>query len=92
MASLITVVHQPDAAELQRLGVADWPIWSCDASSFPWTYGEQETCLLLEGDVTVTPDEGEAVRFCAGDLVTFAAGLSCHWQVHQAVRKHYRFG
>ncbi|MEN9767016.1 cupin domain-containing protein [Vulcanococcus sp.] len=92
MASLITVVHQPDAAELQRLGVADWPIWSCEASSFPWTYGEQETCLLLEGDVTVTPDGGEAVRFGAGDLVTFAAGLSCHWQVHQAVRKHYRFG
>lgn len=92
MASLITVVHQPDAAELHRLGVADWPIWSCEASSFPWTYGEQETCLLLEGDVTVTPDGGEAVRFGAGDLVTFAAGLSCHWQVHQAVRKHYRFG
>jgi uncharacterized cupin superfamily protein len=47
---------------------------------------------LLEGDVTVTPDGGAPVRFGAGDLVTFAAGLSCSWDVHVAVRKHYRFG
>jgi uncharacterized cupin superfamily protein len=32
------------------------------------------------------------VRFGAGDLVTFAAGLRCSWDVHAAVRKHYRFG
>ena len=30
-------------------------------STFTWTYGDQETCLLLEGDVTVTPDGGEPV-------------------------------
>ncbi|MBW0173991.1 MAG: cupin domain-containing protein [Vulcanococcus sp.] len=92
MSSLISVVHNPSADQLQQLGVADWPIWSCGVSTFPWTYDEQETCLLLEGDVTVTPDGGEPVRFGAGDLVTFAAGLSCSWDVHAAVRKHYRFG
>jgi len=32
------------------------------------------------------------VRFRAGDLVEFAAGLSCQWEVRAAVRKHYRFG
>jgi len=92
MSSSISVVHNPSADQLQQLGVADWPIWSCGVSTFPWTYDEQETCLLLEGDVTVTPDGGEPVRFGAGDLVTFAAGLSCSWDVHAAVRKHYRFG
>ena len=92
MSSLISVVHNPSADQLQQLGVADWPIWSCGVSTFPWTYDEQETCLLLEGDVTVTPDGGEPLRFGAGDLVTFAAGLSCSWDVHAAVRKHYRFG
>ena len=92
MATPINVVHGPEPAQLEQLGVAQWPIWSCEISSFPWTYDEQETCLLLEGDVTVTPDGGEPVRFGAGDLVTFAAGLSCHWDVHQPVRKHYRFG
>jgi len=92
MSSPISVVHNPSADQLQQLGVADWLIWSCGVSCFPWTYDEQETCLLLEGDVTVTPDGGEPVRFGADDLVTLAAGLSCSWDVHAAVRKHYRFG
>jgi uncharacterized cupin superfamily protein len=92
MASSVAVIHNPSADHLQQLGVADWPIWSCGVSTFPWTYDEPETCLLLEGDVTVTPDGGEPVRFGAGDLVKFAAGLSCSWDVHAAVRKHYRFG
>lgn len=92
MATPISVVHNPSADQLRQLGVADWPIWSCGVSTFPWTYDAQETCLLLEGDVTVTPEGGEPVRFGAGDLVTFAAGLSCSWDVHAPVRKHYRFG
>ena len=92
MAQGITVTSNPDPAQLESLGVNTWPIWSCGVSSFPWSYHEQETCLLLEGDVTVIPDGGEPVRFGAGDLVVFDAGLSCTWDVHAPVRKHYRFG
>ena len=92
MAETIRVTRSPEARQLAALGVNRWPIWSCEASRFPWTYDEPETCLILEGDVTVTPDGGEPVRFGAGDLVVFAAGLRCTWEVHQAVRKHYRFG
>ena len=92
MAAGITVTSRPDAARLAGLGVGDWPIWSCGISTFPWTYDEPETCLLLEGDVTVTPEGGAAVRLGAGDLVVFAAGLRCTWDVHAPVRKHYRFG
>jgi uncharacterized cupin superfamily protein len=92
MASGISVTSNPDPAQLQSLGVTSWPTWGCGVSTFPWTYDEQETCLLLEGDVTVTPDGGEPVRFGAGDLVVFDAGLSCTWDVHAPVRKHYRFG
>jgi uncharacterized cupin superfamily protein len=33
-----------------------WPTWGNEISSFHWTYDEQETCLLLEGDVSVTPN------------------------------------
>tara|TARA_B100000212_G_scaffold228769_1_gene173737 strand:- start:238 stop:384 length:147 start_codon:yes stop_codon:yes gene_type:complete len=47
---------------------------------------------LLEGEVSVTPKRGVPVKFRAGDLVTFPAGMNCRWNVHQAVRKHYRFG
>ena len=92
MAPAIQVTTNPDPAQLEQLGVAGWPIWTCGVSTFPWTYDEPETCLLLEGDVTVTPDVGEPVRFGAGDLVQFAAGLSCTWAVQVPVRKHYRFG
>ena len=70
----------------------EWPVWTFGVSRFPWTYTERETCLLLEGDVTVTSESGDAVRFGGGDLVVFAEGLSCTWEVHQPVRKHYRFG
>ena len=92
MADLIRVTSNPTPQQLEPLGVSAWPIWSCGVSTFPWTYDERETCLLLEGEVTVTPDGGAPVSFGAGDLVEFAAGLSCGWEVRAAVRKHYRFG
>ena len=91
-AVTITITSPCPQSTINELGIRQWPIWSCEPSTFPWTYDEQETCLLVEGDVTVTPDGGEPVRFGAGDLVVFPAGLSCTWEVHQAVRKHYRFG
>ena len=77
---------------IEELSIKDWPIWTCDASSFDWTYDEKETCLLLEGQVTVTPKGEQPVKFSAGDLVTFPAGMDCRWEVHKAVRKYYRFG
>ena len=77
---------------ISELGIRQWPIWSCEASTFPWEYEQRERCLILEGDVTVTPEQGEPVRFGAGDLVEFSATLRCTWEVHQAVRKHYCFG
>ncbi len=43
----------------------------------------------LVTDVVVTPDGGEPVRMGAGDLVTFPAGLECHWEIQAPVRKHY---
>ena len=90
--SKIIVVHSPGRAELERLGVFNWPIWEKEPSAFPWSYGDRETCYLLEGEITVTPDGGAPVRFGAGDLVTFPAGMSCYWEIGVAVRKHYSFG
>ncbi len=88
----ILVEHNPSTAKLDVMGVYDWPIWTKDVSTFPWTYDQQETCYLLEGDVTVTPEGGEPVRFGAGDLVIFPKGMSCTWEIHEPVRKHYNFG
>lgn len=88
----ITVEHQPSEARLAELGVKSWGIWTKEASTFPWYYDMQETCYFLEGEVIVTPENGEPVAMGKGDLVTFAEGLSCTWEIKQAVKKHYSFG
>jgi len=85
-------IEQPDEDQLATQGVAQWPIWEHGKGEFPWHYDETETCYILEGEVSVTPESGEAVVIRRGDLVTFPAGMSCRWHITEAIRKHYRFG
>tara|TARA_B100001121_G_C18510381_1_gene536394 strand:- start:218 stop:493 length:276 start_codon:yes stop_codon:yes gene_type:complete len=87
----ILVTSPCPESTIAELGIKNWPIWTCDVSSFDWAYEDKETCLLLEGEVTVTPKGGKPIKFSAGDLVTFPAGMKCSWEVHQPVSKHYRF-
>ncbi len=87
----ITVEHDPAPAKLEVMGVDDWPVWSKEVSRFPWTYDATEMCYILEGRVTVTPEGGEPVTLGPGDLVTFAKGLACTWDIHEPVKKHYTF-
>ncbi|HLD14425.1 MAG TPA: cupin domain-containing protein [Burkholderiales bacterium] len=88
----ILVEHNPSPMKLDVIGVYDWPIWNKEPSTFPWTYDQKETCYLLEGEAVVTPTGGEPVTIIEGDLVMFPAGMSCTWEIRQAVSKHYRFG
>jgi len=85
-------VERHDQETLKKIGVFSWPIWEKEASRFDWHYSEPETCYFLEGEVTIeTPDGGETdIR--AGDYVEFPRGLTCTWNIHKAVRKHYNFG
>ncbi|MBI4180121.1 cupin domain-containing protein [bacterium] len=76
--------------EKKKLKISQWPIWTCGVSAFDWHYDETESCLILEGDVTVKTASG-SVRFGAGDFVRFQKGLSCTWEVAKPVRKHYSF-
>ncbi len=87
----ILIERQPGRERLDALEVSDWPIWTKEASEFPWSYKATETCYFLEGDVEVTPEDGEPHRMGKGDLVTFPKGMSCTWKVLKDVRKHYRF-
>lgn len=84
-------IKQLSETEIQQKEIKSWPIWTCGISEFDWEYSEQESCLLLEGQVEVTTDS-ETVRFSAGDFVVFPKGLQCKWNVIQAVKKHYKFG
>lgn len=88
----INVTHNPTQEEIAQLGCESWPIWEKEPSTFPWQYDEKETCLILDGQVTVTPTGGDPVSFGKGDLVVFPQGMKCTWQVQKAVRKYYKFG
>ncbi|MCM8812653.1 MAG: cupin domain-containing protein [Candidatus Omnitrophica bacterium] len=84
------IVKKPTEKELEELGVAHWKPWSCEVSTFDWTYAEKEIAYILNGRVRVRTPRSE-VRFGVGDLVTFPKGLSCTWIVEKPVRKVYRF-
>ena len=89
MAGDITI-ESLSREEAERRGAFSWPVWTKEVSRFDWQYGSTEECYLLEGKVTVETDEG-SVTFGAGDFVSFPKGLACVWEVHEPVRKHYRF-
>lgn len=90
--SSIIVEHNPTPAQLEALGVASWPIWEKEVSTFSIDFDEKETAYVLEGEILVTPVGGEPVRIVAGDLVVFEEGLDSHWEVVKPLRKHYNHG
>jgi uncharacterized cupin superfamily protein len=83
------VIRKPTPEETDRC--KSWPIWTCEPSTFDWSYTEKETCLILEGKVTIS-DGKDSVNFGPGDLVVFPQDLDCVWNIEKTVRKHYTFG
>ena len=83
-------VEKPAEQYLRDRKVRSWGIWEKEVSRFDWHYDSVEECYLLEGRVVVETAE-EKVEICAGDFVTFPAGLSCVWDIKEPVRKHYNF-
>lgn len=78
------------ATEEEKLEMQTKPIWECGISEFDWYYDSEETCFMVEGQVTVKY-AGKSVSFGAGDYVVFPKGLSCVWIVTKPVKKHYVF-
>ncbi len=83
------VIRKPSAEEQKQC--ESWPIWRCDVSEFDWAYTDKETCLILEGEVTIADKQGQ-VSFGPGDFVIFPVDLECTWKVTKPVKKHYNFG
>lgn len=52
------VIKAADEQTIAELGCRSWGKWGCEPSTFPWTYSDDEVCLVLEGDFTVIPDDG----------------------------------
>ena len=67
-------------------------IWEKEISEFPWEYDTKEIFLVLEGDVTVTNEEGKKFHLKEGDYVIFPERMKCNWKINKGVRKHYKMG
>ena len=57
---------------------------------FDWSYPEQETAYVFEGDVIVTSDD-EATHITGGMLVSFPKEMKCTWEVRKTIKKVYKF-
>jgi uncharacterized cupin superfamily protein len=88
----IGMMQKKKPTEEEITSTESWGTWSKEPSEFPWSYSEKETCLILEGEATVTAPDGQTISFEAGDLVTFEAGLECTWKIGKTIRKRYKFG
>jgi uncharacterized cupin superfamily protein len=82
------IIRKPTDREISAMKTK--PVWTCEISEFDWHYDNEETALIIEGEVVVSYDT-KSVSFAAGDLVVFPEGLSCVWQVKKPVKKHYLF-
>jgi uncharacterized cupin superfamily protein len=89
--STITVEHAPSEERLEALKVSNWPTWEKEISEFTIDFDETEVAYVLEGEIIVTPVDGESVHIKPGDLVSFHAGLDSRWQVVKPLRKHYSY-
>jgi hypothetical protein len=45
--------------------------------------------MVLEGEMTITPENGESVTLKEGDFVNFPLGLKTKWHVPHFVRKTF---
>lgn len=68
-------------------GRASTHIWDCTEGSFWWTFGDDETVVILEGEVRVTTEQGETRLLGQGDIAYFAGGTRAFWEVQTYVRK-----
>jgi len=85
------LVKQISKEDLTKIGVFNWPIWTCEVSEFPWTYSDKESCFIIDGEIEVKTQD-ESVHIGPGDFIVFPKGLSCKWKVTKPVRKYYSFG
>ena len=64
-------------------------VWASSRGSWRMSYTEDELCVLLEGHIRLTGDDGLVVEYRAGDAFTIAAGFAGIWETLEPVRKVY---
>ncbi len=62
-------------------------VWSCEPGSFKWDYTWDETIYFIEGEATITDQDGKSVTYRGGDMFFVPTGTSTTWEVTKPVRK-----
>ncbi|UVC10054.1 DUF861 domain-containing protein [Rhizobium sp. TH2] len=68
-------------------GNASTHIWECTAGTFWWTFHDEETVFILEGQVRVTTPSGQTRTLQPGDIAYFAEGTKALWDIDDYVKK-----
>ena len=68
-------------------GTASTNIWDCTSGSFWWTFHDEETVFILEGQVRVTTPNGGTRTLMAGDIAYFAGDTRALWEIDDYVKK-----
>jgi uncharacterized cupin superfamily protein len=64
-------------------------VWECTAGTFTHEFTWDEFVMILEGEVTITPEGGYSYTLRAGDFAHFPVGLKTKWQIPKYIRKTF---
>ncbi|MEZ8133742.1 MAG: cupin domain-containing protein [Porticoccaceae bacterium] len=64
-------------------------VWTATLGTYHAVYAEYEFVHLIEGSITITPDDGEPLIMSAGDAFVVEAGFSGTWEITEPVVKHF---
>jgi uncharacterized protein len=62
-------------------------VWECTPGRFNWHYCEDETVVLIAGEVFIAIGNDPERRLGAGDMAFFPAGSSAIWRITDRVKK-----
>lgn len=62
-------------------------VWECTAGHFNWQYDKDESVVVISGEAFLIKPDGQEIRFGAGDVGFFPAGITCEWRVPGPFRK-----
>ena len=64
-------------------------IWTATQGTYHATYSEYEFVHLIEGRITITPDDEEPINVGPGDAFVVEAGFKGTWEILESVIKHF---
>jgi hypothetical protein len=68
-------------------GLISTHLWDCSAGRFRWFFWTDEIVHILEGEVHIDDEAGQAFVLRTGDVAHFAQGTTAVWDVPDYVRK-----